>query len=835
MSSQNWSENFPTLFQESRGYDPMKFVPAIFGYIVEDVETTERFLWDLRRVGQELVYDNNVHKMKELGAERGLAFSTEAYDLNPAGDLWLFRAADVPMCEFWSDGYGFDSRFSVFEAVSSAHTTGKAIVASESFTSAGDKWRQHPGAAKRQGDWAFCAGVNRFFFHRMCSQPNDDAPGLSLGPHGMHFDRTQTWFPLLGGKGGYTEYLSRVQSVLQRGAPCADVLALDQEKAPCVFVPPRDAFMPTPWLDKDRWNLDGCCPQVLIDSAEARDGKIFFPGGACYSLLVLPQTNEMTPELARKLLELKDAGVPILGAKPVRSPSLVNREESDAELAQLVDAIWSGENAAVTPRYKPQFGADPALEALTRAEWLWSGEWVNAAPGATVTFVKTVVAPENPSDAWVAIAADNASELRVNGQVVGSGGDFRTPKALEITQRLISGENEIAITVVNEGDAPNPAGLIATISIDGVETRTDASWRALDLDGKTLETAALGPYDMSPWNMRYERTFDRDSTYPVWSDAIERLGELGIAPDFVSVVRHGAEISTSDVRWLHRRDGETDVYFVANTTEEELEARCFFRVVDKSAQLWDPITGARYALDAAPATLPPSSDQQSASAAPEHLAITLRFVPAQSWFVVFTPDVDATAALPKASELFAPVDRSVLLDLSSGWNVTFDQNASSNRDFPEGRPKTVSFDTLEDWSQSRDDYLRYYSGIAVYHKSFDSLELKPGSALFLEFEDVQVMAKVELNGQELATLWTKPWRVAVPPELLKPRDNHLTVTVANLWCNRLIGDASRAEDERFTRSSNPMWGPGDEQLQRSGIIGTARIVEETPVKEMETR
>ena len=214
MSSQNWSEHFRELFQKSRGYDPLTRAPAIFGRIVGNVEETERFLWDLRRVGQELVYDNNVLRMKELAAERDLKFSTEAYDLNPAGDLWLFRAADVPMCEFWSDGYGFDSRFSVFEAVSSAHTCGQPIVAAESFTSYLDKWRQHPGAAKRQGDWAFCAGVNRFLFHRMCSQPNDDAPGLSLGPHGMHFDRTQTWFPLLGGREGYSEYMTRVQSVL---------------------------------------------------------------------------------------------------------------------------------------------------------------------------------------------------------------------------------------------------------------------------------------------------------------------------------------------------------------------------------------------------------------------------------------------------------------------------------------------------------------------------------------------------------------------------------------------------------------------------------------------
>ena len=96
MSSQNWSENFRQLFFDKRGYDPLLWTPVMFGVPVESVEQSERFLWDLRRTAQELVYDNNVERMKKLGAEHGLTFSTEAYDLNPAGDLYLFRAADAP-------------------------------------------------------------------------------------------------------------------------------------------------------------------------------------------------------------------------------------------------------------------------------------------------------------------------------------------------------------------------------------------------------------------------------------------------------------------------------------------------------------------------------------------------------------------------------------------------------------------------------------------------------------------------------------------------------------------------------------------------------------------
>ena len=45
------------------------------------------------------------------------------------------------------------------------------------------------------GDQAFCAGINRFVFHRYTMQPYRNLyPGLSMGPFGVHYERTQTWW-----------------------------------------------------------------------------------------------------------------------------------------------------------------------------------------------------------------------------------------------------------------------------------------------------------------------------------------------------------------------------------------------------------------------------------------------------------------------------------------------------------------------------------------------------------------------------------------------------------------------------------------------------------------
>lgn len=800
MSSQNWSENFRQHFVDKRGYDPLKWTIAMFGVPVDGVERSERFLWDLRRTAQELTYENNVERMKKLAADRGLSFSEEAYDLNPAGDLYLFRAADVPMCEFWAKGYGFETSFSVIEAASSAHTTGKAVVGAESFTTMDDRWRQHPGLMKRQADWAFCAGVNRLVFHRMCAQPNDDAPGFSLGPHGTHFDRTETWFPLVG---DFCNFVARSQALLQRGKPSADVLYLDREGAPQVFVAPSSAFMQGEFQDKREYNFDGCCPQVLIETAHAENGKIVFPEGTAYSLLVLPNSQEMTLELARKIEELVKAGVPTIGPAPKRTPTLVDYPNADDELRQLVENVRSDKNAPLEAETKAISNANKRL-VLRQAKWIWSEANYNAPENTRRVFKKTFELPddfdaEQAKDAYVAATADNDYTFSINGVKISSGNNFHAVNTDSVpVDALKPGKNEIVFDVFNGGTAPNPAGGIACLYLsDSRQITTDSSW--LNEDGSNA--VELGVCNMAPWNVALNAQIDPDATYPEWSVVQKRLHELKIAPDFES---------NGDVRWIRRIDGDADIYYVGNRLESEQTVECKFRVSGKTAQIWDPISGKRYAVDV-------MREESGRTIVP------MRFEGSQSFFVVFQPNEEQ--GLPKASAFFAPKTSDPIADLSRDWIVSFDQNASARRDFKEGAPKTVQFNELTDWSKSGDAYLRYYSGLGVYEKNFDlDLNVDPNAEYALEFDDVQVMARVELNGNDLGVAWVKPWRVEIPVDMLRQKDNALKITVANLWCNRLIGDAERPAEKRFTRTSNPMWGPGDDQLQPSGLIGKCALV-----------
>lgn len=343
MGAQNWTPKFCEEFKRRRGYDPHPYLVTFSGRAVKSVEVSERFLWDVRLTAKELVLENYAGHLKELGHKHGFELSIEPYDMNPVGDLDLGAVADVPMCEFWSAGFGFDTSYSCIEAISIAHTMGRPIVSSEAFTAGGgEKWQQYPWSMKNQGEWAFCMGINRFVYHTFAHKPLGDEyrPGMAMGPFGVHWDRGQTWWPMVK---DYHGYVTRCSHLLRQGVTVSDILYLTGEGAPHVFRPPASALEGQgPLADKKGYGFDGCSPKILMERAEVKNGLIVFPGGTSYRLLVLPRLETMTPGLLTKLTALVKAGAVVVGSPPLKSPSLSNYPKCDNAVRAQAEKLWGG-------------------------------------------------------------------------------------------------------------------------------------------------------------------------------------------------------------------------------------------------------------------------------------------------------------------------------------------------------------------------------------------------------------------------------------------------------------------------------------------------------------
>lgn len=364
MGAQNWTAAFRKEFIKRRGYDPLKYYPVYAGNIVGSTEESERFLWDLRQTAQELILENHAQHVKDYARSHNLTLSIEPYDMNPTADLELGSQADVPMAEFWSKGFGFNSTYSVIEATSVGHVEGKSLIPAEAFTAQDDEsWKQHPASMKNQGDWAFAAGINRFVYHTFQNQflPDSLKPGATMGPYGVHWDRGQTWWPMAP---AYHQYITRCQYLLQQGRTVADILYLTPEAAPHVFVPPASAIAGDTTGNRKGHNFDGCSPKQLM-KANVKNGRIVFPGGASYRLMVLPVYETMTPGLLAKIGELVQQGALVIGSPPLRSPSLSDYPQCDHKVQVLGEKIWGpgARSASAQMRYK-RYG---------KGELIWGG------------------------------------------------------------------------------------------------------------------------------------------------------------------------------------------------------------------------------------------------------------------------------------------------------------------------------------------------------------------------------------------------------------------------------------------------------------------------------
>ncbi|MGH8024937.1 MAG: glycosyl hydrolase, partial [Limisphaerales bacterium] len=317
-------------FRKRRGYDLLKFLPVFSDRVVENPAVTKRFLWDMRRTIADLFAENYYGHFSELCREHGLFSAVEPYT-GPFESLQSGASLGVVMGEFWAGSQGNPS---VKVAASVAHIYGKTIVGAESFTAAPDhgRWQNDPYSLKALGDLMFCAGINRYTFHRYALQPwTNRWPGMTMGQWGIHFERTETWWNQ--GK-PWIAYITRCEFLLQQGRPVQDAAYFDGQSAP---VERRDG---DPALPKG-YDFDDVDADVLLHGATVKNGRLFLRSGANYSVLILPPGDiNMTPQMLKCLRKLVREGATVVGPRPQHSPSLDDYPACDRRVGKITRELW---------------------------------------------------------------------------------------------------------------------------------------------------------------------------------------------------------------------------------------------------------------------------------------------------------------------------------------------------------------------------------------------------------------------------------------------------------------------------------------------------------------
>ena len=242
----------------------------------------------------------------------------------------------------------------------------------------------------------------------------------------------------------------------------------------------------------------------------------------------------------------------------------------------------------------------------------------------------------------------------------------------------------------------------------------------------------------------------------VWTGSVaEGLKHSGVAPDFQS--------SISGIRFVHRVDGERNIYWVRNFSGKEVDTDIVLRDAKGTLTVMNPVNGK-----------------------PVYGALKdgrLHLGADDALFIVADP-----AAEPLAEP--APLKPAGEVALDGPWNVSFE-----GQDAPEG---TRTWQTLSSLTESDEADVKYFSGTATYQNTFTLSKKNLPAGLSIDLGEVGQMADVFINGEHVDFLWKAPYKVNFEGQL-KPGKNTIEVKVVNTWVNRLIGDGQPGvEGHSFT-------------------------------------
>lgn len=386
--SQNWTPSMYQEFKKRRGYALDKYWPVLAGYVVDDVETSEAFLYDYRLTVSELLAENGFATLREKAHEYGALFTAETTAPVMTGDgLSHYFYTDKAMGEFWFRSPSHDKPTDVLDAVSGGHIYGKNTIMAEAFTQIRMQWDEHPGVLKPVQDRNYALGINNLQYHLFTHNPwMDRKPGMTLDGVGIYFQRDQTWW-----KQGreWVNYAIRSQQLLQHGKPVRQIAVFTGDEIPRrSLLPDRlvdvlpgligekrtqrtyerlenkgnpmqkvasvsttaNMYNPEDWVDPLKgYAYDSFNPDVLLNHAQVRGNKVVFSDYIAYDLLVIPANHILNRQGKRfdyhslkGLVELIEQGAIVLFQELPEQVRGIHNKNQEKEFRSLLGKLSSG-------------------------------------------------------------------------------------------------------------------------------------------------------------------------------------------------------------------------------------------------------------------------------------------------------------------------------------------------------------------------------------------------------------------------------------------------------------------------------------------------------------
>jgi hypothetical protein len=857
---QTWTKAFPEEFQKRRGYAIIRYFPALTGRILNSTEYTGQVLWDFRRTQADLIADHYYGRLAERCRQEGFTAYAEPYDKGPFEEMQAGARVDVTMGEFW---YGLHSLLQGNRAVertsklaaSIMHTHGKTVVGAEAFTSEPEssRWQEYPFSLKALGDKMFCQGVNKMIIHRFVHQPNPFArPGMTMGPWGIHFDRTNTWFEQAG---GWLRYMARCQVLLRQGIPVKDLLYFSGDEANVYTRVRTNELQPSPPAGYD---YDLINAETILQKTSVKDGRIHLTGGMQYRLLVLQDFKRLSLPLLKRLQGLVNDGMVLAGEKPV-GPLGLHPAADKEEFHKIADELWGpipktdyGQLVVGKGRVISSLSLSSLLPSLVDGpDFTFTSRSADAPIFFThrrfddteIYFVcnqrrsfEDVVCSFRVSwkqpEIWDAATGsilphpffeqdENTTRLPLQLEPYGAlFVIFRKPASKSNFLGISQGENLLLSTknfaklprktfreahtnfTITLWAKPEMACMLRhSIHMGNVKhpytnyyAIYPSAGRALYGEGHATCGLAIGRNGVAVWESAEYPVLALTAETPLsgWSH-VALVYENGVPSIYVNgaLVKRGERAGSI----VHPSLGDAQSQEEASPYNGDMTQPVLYLHVLNEKRIWE--------LAAAfPPVQPVGPPVYSLSQNRKKPALLLW---QKGAYNLHMPNGGRQPFFVKGAGHLQTITR--------GWQVNFPPGS--------GAPATIQLPRLISLHRHAQKGVSNFSGTAAYRNRFSVAgEYKSGNQrLLLDLGRVEVIAEVFVNGKNLGLLWKRPYRIDIS-NAVKKGVNDLEVHVTNLWPNRLIGDESLPNPDAFTTAG----GSGFEHLAGSGfqsVIGNS--------------
>ena len=360
-----WSDHFMDEFRQRRGYDLTPYLPILKvpgAEVPYNATPANLPLYDIEGIGDrvrrdywqtvsDVMIENFYTPFNEWATAHNIQARVQAHG-SPTDVLRVYGASDIPETEDLLDNGRYDF---LKLASSGADLYGRKVVGSESFVWHGKAYQTTPEKIKVYADELLTAGINEVIYHgypyKYMDRPFPGWHPFALeGAFSSDMNETNPFTPYLP---ELNQYITRLQYISQTGttvAPVAIYRAMLASDA--IEPPPLEPEVTTRLMDAG-YNYDHIDAYTILKS-KVENGKLISPGGAEFNVLVLPQQESVSVELAGQLAAFAGQGLPIvfMGDVPATEPSIVDGKLTENSGPNPLQNVLTNGNVHVAPDAK---------------------------------------------------------------------------------------------------------------------------------------------------------------------------------------------------------------------------------------------------------------------------------------------------------------------------------------------------------------------------------------------------------------------------------------------------------------------------------------------------